>query len=271
MIIAQISDPHITRPGAELDRTYATAEHLRRAVDHLLRLPARPDLVLLTGDCVDAGSAEEYERLRELLSPLTMPVYAVPGNHDDRQRLREAFGAQGTRPMAEFVQYVVEDWPVRLIGLDTNVPGEPGGRLCAERLGWLADRLAEQPARPTVIFMHHPPFRTGLHVLDAMGLDGSEALGAVVARHPNVERVLAGHVHRLMQRRFHGSVAMTCPSTAHQVHLDLQRPQRLAVVMEPPTCLLHAWDERSGLVTHASPIGKHGPVEEVHDGEKWRS
>ncbi len=269
MIIAQISDSHITNMGGKADRTYETATHLQRAVAHLTQLPAPPDVVLVTGDCVDGGSVPEYERFRDLLRPLTMPVYVIPGNHDDRVHLREVFGTQGVKPMADFVQYVVDEWPVRLIALDTNVPGHHAGYLCAERLRWLEERLAEAPGRPAVIFLHHPPFSTGLAVLDQMGLEGADALGAIIARHPQVERVVAGHIHCAMQRRFHGTLAITCPSTAHQMFLDLQRPERLAVVMEPPACLLHVWRDTTGLVTHTSLIGEYGPVKEIHDGEKW--
>jgi 3',5'-cyclic-AMP phosphodiesterase len=266
MIIAQISDPHITQVGGRADRKYATAAHLQRAVAHLTRLPAPPDVVLVTGDCVDSGSVSEYERFCDLLRPLPMPVYVIPGNHDDRGHLREVFDTQGAKPMADFVQHVVDAWPVRLIALDTNVPGHHEGYLRPERLRWLEDRLAEAPARPTVIFLHHPPFPTGLHVLDHMGLEGADAFCAIVARYPQVERIVAGHIHCAMQRRFHGTLAMTCPSTAHQMYLDLQRVERLAVVMEPPACLLHVWRETTGLVTHTSLIGEYGPVTEIHDG-----
>jgi Icc protein len=192
MIIAQSSDTHITQGGGNADRTYATATHLQRAVAHLTRIPAPPDVVLVTGDCVDRGSVPEYERFQDLLCPLTMPVYVIPGNHDDRVHLRDVFGTQGAKPMAGFVQYVVDEWPVRLIALDTNIPGHHAGALCAERLRWLEERLSEAPTRPTVIFLHHPPFPTGVQVFDQRGLEGAEAFGAIVARYPNVERVVAG-------------------------------------------------------------------------------
>lgn len=158
---------------------------------------------------------------------------------------------------------------MRLIALDTHIPGQDGGYLCSERLRWLEARLAEAPTQPTLIFQHHPPFATGFAVLDQMGLEGAEALGALISRYPNVERVLAGHIHFPMQRRFHGTLAITCPSTAHQTFFDLKRPDRLAVVMEAPACLLHVWDDNLGLVTHTSYIGKHGFVQEVHDGQRW--
>jgi 3',5'-cyclic-AMP phosphodiesterase len=267
MIIAQLSDPHITLPheGAGTD----TAVQFQRAIDHLLRLPAPPDVVIITGDCVNGGSVAEYERFRELLRPLTMPVYVIPGNHDDRAHLHTIFGDQGSSPLEGFIQYVVDTWPVRLIALDTNVPGRSEGSLGSERLQWLGERLAEAPERPTLLFMHHPPFRTGLSVFDQIGLVHAEAFGALVARHPQVELIVAGHIHTTMARRFHGSLAMTCPATAHQFFPDLQQPDKLVVIQEPTRCLVHVWKSTTGLLTYTSLIGDHGPAKVLHDGEKW--
>ena len=270
MLIAQITDTHISTPDSVNDRYFRTPEHLGRAVAHLNRLDPRPDVVLATGDLVERGEAQEYARLRSILDRLTMPVYVVPGNHDSREQLARAFADRGYLPAQGFLQYTVEEWPVRLIGLDTHVPGEPGGRLCAERLGWLDARLAEAPERPTLIFMHHPPFVTGMQAMDAMGLDGGPALGEVVGRHPQVERVVCGHVHRAMTRRFAGTVASTSPATAHQLALVLAPARHLAVVMEPPACALHLWlGPEAGLVSHLSVIGDERPAFTLYDGERW--
>jgi 3',5'-cyclic AMP phosphodiesterase CpdA len=267
MIIAQISDPHITAGGDPASEQRAA--QLERAVAHLLRLPARPDIVLVTGDCTDDGSPAAYRRFRELLAPLPMPAYVIPGNHDDRGQLLAAFGAQGDAALAGYAQYVVETWPVRLIALDTHIPGEAGGQLGAERLGWLAERLAEAPARPTLIMMHHPPFATGMAPFDQIGLADAPALAALVARHPQVERIVAGHVHSTMIQRFAGTLAVTCSAIAYQLAPDFGRPDRLAAVLEPPACLLHVWSAGAGLVTHTSLIGDHGPLVDLHDGERW--
>ncbi|MDD9904984.1 MAG: phosphodiesterase [Rhodospirillaceae bacterium] len=269
MLIAQISDTHISEDDGFMERTYETAACLRRAVDHLIQLPVKPDLVMVTGDCVDTGTDWEYARFRELLQPLTMPVHVIPGNHDDRTRMRTVFGAQGAQAMDGFVQYVVDIDPLRLIALDTNIPGAPGGKLCAQRLDWLEARLAEVPDRPTVIFMHHPPFATGMKVMDGMGLADADAFGAVVARHPQIERVLAGHIHCTLQRRFHGTIAASCPSTATQIQLDLAHPERLSVSREGAACLLHSWSEETGLLTSVSEISGPRPVDILFDGEKW--
>lgn len=271
MLIAQITDLHISTPDSVNDRHFRTAEHLARAVAHLNGLTPRPDVVLATGDLVERGEPEEYARLRAILDGLAMPLYVIPGNHDARAALVHAFGDRGYLPRdGGFLHFTVEDWPVRLIGLDTHVPGASGGRLCVERLAWLDARLAERQGRPTVVFMHHPPFVTGMRAMDAMGLDGKAELAEVIARHPQVERVLCGHVHRPMTRRFGGTVATTCPATAHQLALDLAAEPRLAVVMEPPACMLHLWlgpDE--GLVSHVSVIGDERPPFTLYDGERW--
>ncbi len=270
MLIAQITDTHISTPDSANDRHFRTPEHLERAVAHLNRLDPRPDVVLATGDLVERGEAQEYARLRPILDRLTMPVYVVPGNHDSREQLARAFADRGYLPAQGFLHYTVEEWPVRLIGLDTHVPGEPGGRLCAERLGWLDARLAEAPDRPTLVFMHHPPFVTGMQAMDAMGLEGGQALAEVIGRHPQVERVVCGHVHRAMTRRFAGTVASTSPATAHQLALVLTPARHLAVVMEPPACALHLWlGPEAGLVSHLSVIGDERPPFTLYDGQRW--
>jgi 3',5'-cyclic AMP phosphodiesterase CpdA len=272
MLIAQISDMHIRPEGALAYGRVDTAPYLARAVEHLLRLEPQPDVVLATGDLVDAGSAEEYARLRALLAPLPMPVYLIPGNHDARDALARAFPDHGYLPRGgRFLQYVVEDHPVRLIGLDTLVPGQTGGLLCEERLGWLAARLAEAPDRPTVIFMHHPPFVTGIAHMDAYGLARASEFADVVRRHPQVERVVCGHLHRPIQARVGGTLASTAPSTAHQVVLDLEDGNPLMFTMEPPACHLHVWRPGAGLVSHTSYIGDFDGPYRFSDGRKPQS
>lgn len=255
MIIAQLSDPHIVAPGALLYGRVDTADMLRRAVAEVNGIEPRPDIVVLTGDLVDKGEAEEYDHLRHLLAPLAMPVFVIPGNHDSRGPLRAAFGGDGYLPADGFLQYAIEDYPVRLVALDTLIPGKGGGELCGERLAWLDRTLAASPGRPTVVVMHHPPFATGIERMDGAGLQGAGALAAIVARHPQVERILCGHLHRAIDRRFAGTVAGTAPSTAHQIRLDL-RPgtTSLRFMFEPPGYQLHLWRD-GALVSHTAVFG----------------
>jgi 3',5'-cyclic-AMP phosphodiesterase len=257
VLIAQITDMHIKPEGALAYKRVDTAGFLARAVDHILHLDPRPDVVLATGDLVDRGTAEEYQRLRHLLAPLPMPVYLIPGNHDDREAMRREFADHTYMPRDGFIQYVVDDGPVRLIALDTLIPGKGGGRVDAERITWLDARLREAPTKPTLIFMHHPPFMTGIAYMDAISLEGADALAEVVRRHAQVERVACGHLHRSIQSRWAGTVASTAPSTAHQVVLDVREDADLGFTLEPPGYALHLWREGLGLVSHVAIVGDY--------------
>lgn len=255
MLIAQISDMHVKAPGKLLYKRIDTAAYLERAVAHVLKLDPRPDVVLATGDLVDGGTAEEYTFLYRLLLPLPMPVYLIPGNHDQRDTLRATFTNHAYLPRMGYLQYVIDDHAVRLIALDTLVTGKPYGELCAERLGWLEARLAES-ARPTILFMHHPPFDVGINAFDRSKLNvGGERFVDIVKRHPHVERVMCGHVHRPIQMRWAGTMASIAPSTAHQATLDLRAGAKLTMSMEPAGLALHQWRPGNGLVTHVSYVG----------------
>lgn len=256
LIVAQISDMHVKAGGALSNGIVDTAQALRRCVEQVLRLPQRPHVVLFTGDLADDATPGQYEELRRLAGPLPMPWYLIPGNHDDRDVLRQCFPDHAyLRQWAPFVQYAVEDFPLRLVGLDTLIPGEGGGRLCDERLGWLDRTLAAQRERPTLVFLHHPPFVSGIARMDEIRLDAPERFAAVLGRHPQVERVLCGHVHRAIQARFGGVIASTCPSPSHQIVLDLAPRAEVRFGLEPPAFQLHLWHERTGVVSHTVPIG----------------
>ena len=275
MLIAQISDTHILAPG-KLYRgpveasapggerstgEFDTAACLARAVAALNALVPRPDITVVTGDLVDHGEPEEYEHLLALLSRLQMPFFVIPGNHDAREPLRDAFRSAGYLSANGFLQYAIEDYPLRIVALDTLIPGQHSGSLCAERLGWLDSTLAAQPERPTVIVMHHPPFPTAITYMDKYGLDNSAALAEIVARNPQVERILCGHLHRAIDRRFAGTVAGTAPATAHQLRLNLVPGAPLRFVAEPPGYQLHLWQD-GAVVTHTAVFG-HWPAPEI--------
>lgn len=260
MLIAQISDTHLKKQGELLYGRIDTAAYLERAVAHLNALDPRPDIVVATGDLVDRGEPEEYLNLKRVMSSLSIPVFVIPGNHDDRDALRAAFPDHSYLPTSGFLQYVVEDLPVRLIALDTLVSGKSHGELCATRLDWLEARLTESE-KPTVIIMHHPPFECGIEAFDKSRLNvGSERLTELVRRRSNVERVMCGHVHRPIQVRWAATMASVAPSTAHQATLDLRAGSPYSMMMEPPGCALHQWRPGVGLVTHVSYVGAYeGP------------
>ncbi len=261
MLIAQLSDPHITLPGELPYGRVDTAACLRNAVAALAALSPGPDLLVLTGDLVQRGLPEEYAHLKALLKPLSPPILVIPGNHDGRAGMRTAFLRDGYLPRSGFLDFVVEFHGLRILGLDTLVPGKDGGRLCEERLSWLEAALAAAPDRPCLLLMHHPPFPTGLAGMDRIGLEGREAFAEVVRRHPQTLRILCGHVHRPIDCRFAGTIAGTAPSTAHQLLLDLD-PEAPGnrFVLEPGGFQLHLWDGKAGLVTHTALLGNYpGP------------
>ena len=257
MLIAHISDLHI-RPRGEL--AYGVAETnvlAERAVNALLRLRPRPDVVLLTGDATDCGLAEEFGILRGLIARLPMPVYAMPGNHDRRDAMRECFREDGYLPTAGYLNYVVETRPVRIIALDSLVPGASHGALAPETLAFLAATLEAAPDVPTLVCLHHPPVLCGIAHMDRIRLlEGAEEFAEIVGRHPQVERILTGHHHRPIVTRFAGTLCQIAPSVAHQVALDLTADGPSAFVLEPPAFLLHHWTSEAGLVTHTAYVDR---------------
>lgn len=256
--LLQLTDLHIRAPGRLTYRRIDTAQYLERAVHSVLRLPQRPHAMVITGDLTDFGRAEEYAHLRQLLAPLgELPIYLLAGNHDERQGLRQAFPEHHYLPQdGGFVQYAVDIAGLRLIALDTVVPGDSAGALCAQRLDWLEDQLVAARGRPVVIAMHHPPFQTLIGHMDKIGLrEGAQELEALVRRHPHVERVVCGHLHRSIQVGFGGTVALTCPAPAHQVCLDLAPDAASAWTLEPPGFMLHALPPQGRLVSHTVASG----------------
>ena len=251
--IVQLTDTHIREPGRLAYGRLNTAPYLDAAVQSVLALPQPPTAIIITGDLTDFGRAAEYAFFKSMLAPLNAPIYLLPGNHDERSALRDAFPEHTYLGRDGFIQYAVDVGPIRLIALDTSEPGESSGRLCAERLAWLDTALAESAGKPVIIAMHHPPFRTLIGHMDKIGLvAGTEELAAIVARYPNVERIICGHIHRPIEVRFGGTIAMTGPSVAHQVVLDLDDNAASAWTLEPPAFRVHAWDAESHqVVTHS--------------------
>jgi len=233
MILAQLSDPHM-RVGPADEGAGAALE---AAVASVLALDPLPDAVIVTGDLADTPTAEEYARVRALLAPLPMPVHVLPGNHDDR----ELMGGE--------TQYVTQAGAVRLVVCDSTIPGRPDGRL---DLDWLEAQLAVDG--PAIVAMHHAPLLTGIRALDEIGLPAETraALGELLARHPHVLRVIAGHVHRGAFDVLGGCGVVACPSTNLQTKLDLSSPD-FTVVREPPAFLVHALLD-GALTSHLQPV-----------------
>src|SRR5664279_1849733 len=255
MLLAQISDLHVMPKGQFAYGRVDTASMLRDAVAHLNRLDPRPDAVLITGDLADKGEPAAYAHMREILGELRQPFYVIPGNHDRVAAFRAAFADQPYLPTdGSYINYAVDTLPLRLVALDSVVQGRTRGAVDDERLAWLDRTLALRPSAPTLLLMHHAPIAWNLPHFDIVGMDGIGALEGVVAKHPQIERVLCGHVHRATQFKFGGTIASTCPSTAHQSYLDLRADGADSFSLEPPGFQLHRWTG-GRLYTHTLNVG----------------
>jgi 3',5'-cyclic-AMP phosphodiesterase len=246
-LLVQLSDPHIGADWAEGDPT----ARLAAAVESVRAL-GQPDAVLVSGDVADHASDAEYDVVRELLAPLRVPVHVVAGNHDDRAALRRHFEVPGADD--EPVQYSADLGPLRLVVVDTTIPGADPGALDDGRLDWLDAELAAAPETPTIVTMHHPPLLTGSPVWDDLGLSAADrlALGDVIERHGQVRRVVAGHVHRTMTGELAGRPVLTVPSTYVQARLNFDATE-LELTPDPAGFGVHVVVE-GGLTSHVEPV-----------------
>jgi 3',5'-cyclic AMP phosphodiesterase CpdA len=264
VLIAQISDCHIRDHDSAFGRLVDTSETLRRVVDHLLALEPAPDVILATGDLTDDGTPPQYAILRETLAPIAERVIPLPGNHDEGSAFRLAFADLLPGNVATgHCSYVVDQFPVRLVGLDTTLPGRHDGRFDPVREEWLDEALSTDD-RPTVVFTHFPPFETGLSFMDQAGVADADRLRATIERHPQVRLLVAGHLHRPIQTAIGTTLVSTCPSTGNQLNLDLH-PDRGAAVNEPPAFQLHRWDGER-FVTHTGTVRDPAVVKTVDLG-----
>jgi Icc protein len=261
MLIAQISDLHLRAEGVLYQGLVDSNADFARVVAHLNARAPQPDLILLSGDVVDEGQPAEYETARRLLAGLKVPVYAIPGNHDEWRAFQSAFAQQPGLPAEGPFTYAIEDaGSVRVIALDVTVPGKHHGEIMPSAMEWLARTLSQEPTRPTLIMMHQPPFECAIPYLDPYLCRNGQWLAEVVQRYANVERVLCGHVHRAMHRRFAGTIATTAPSTTTTIALQLDPAAKPASFHEPPGYLLHHWRD-GALITHHVLVGDfEGPL-----------
>ena len=257
MRIAQITDTHVSAGGGFTSSLVDPNASLAVAVEALNSLPVAPDVVLVTGDLTDHGDPADYSLLNDLLDRIESPTYVIPGNHDDAPVMATAMAHLGYLPSEGHLSYVVDDHPVRLVGLDTTDPERHDGVFPDDRAGWLDEALSADQ-RPTLVFMHHPPFDTGIFFMDAVDLKGRERFREVVTTHPHVTRIVCGHVHRAIQANWGATTISVCPSTAHQVGLVLTDEVPPLITSEPPSYQMHLWDG-AGFVTHTAPLAWDGP------------
>ena len=255
MILCQLTDLHMRPPGKLSNRVVDTNRCTEQAFRAVAQFDPLPEAVVITGDLTECGLEAEYQQLAALLPLLPMPVFVIPGNHDRRETLRAVLGhLPGVARDPRYVQYAIEDLPVRLVMLDTVVPGAGHGLLGPDRLDFLDRTLAAAPDRPTIVAMHHPPFVCGIGHMDAINLHDAAEFAAVIARHPQVQRIICGHHHRPITAPLAHAVASIAPSVAHQVALSLRPNAPSEFFLEPPGYQLHCLTQ-AGIVSHTGVFG----------------
>jgi 3',5'-cyclic AMP phosphodiesterase CpdA len=235
-LLAQLSDFHL---GAEPEIGVEPAAGLAVVVAALAKLPTPIDAIVVTGDLADHGAPEEYRLAREVLAGLGVPVHVLPGNHDDRAAMRDAFGLAG-EPTAP-LDYAVDLGPLALVVVDSTIPGEDPGDFEPEQLRRLDATLAASAGRPTVVAMHHPPLPTAIADWDRVNMAAAErlALAEVIAAHPHVAAIVAGHLHRTAFSTLAGRPVISGPSTYLQASPDF-RTETVELDGTSPGFALHA-------------------------------
>lgn len=246
-VLAQISDLHV-KAARDDDDPFDASANVRRALEKIA--PYRCDLILATGDLTDDARPGQYDALAKLLADPPAPLFLAPGNHDDRALLRGAFPAHAYLPRSGSLSYVIEGFARRIVVLDTTRAGETGGVFDADDARWLDATLAASAA-PSVVAMHHPPFLSHERLFDRIALAQRVEFAAVIARHPQVELVLAGHHHRPVFSRVAHAPAVVAPATSYTYSLALRDDQKIGVKSPEAAFALHVWDgPESAPVSH---------------------
>jgi 3',5'-cyclic AMP phosphodiesterase CpdA len=262
MLIAHISDLHIRPHGVKLydfiDTNALISQHVA-TINMLAKGHDAPDALLISGDIVNCGQPAEYAMARRILGQVTIPLYLIPGNHDNNDHFLDALTdlcppLQGVTPgKPNNIRYTLEDFPIRFILLDSTVAGELGGALGKEQLAWLDKQLGAQPDKQTAICMHHHPVPCGNAHMDAIRCADGTELMALLKKHPQVTRVICGHTHRTIFQAVNGVTVCTAPGSAHQVPFhstDLDG----SYTLEPPAMYLHRYTPETGLVTYSRAL-----------------
>lgn len=262
VLIAQITDTHIGFEP-EAGENEFNFVRFRNVLGHLLSQSVLPDMLILSGDLTDGGQPDCYARIRSLVDDCPFPTYVIPGNHDSREEMLNAFP---DCPTADgFAQFAIPCGAgadaLRILCLDSFEPGRHGGAFCDVRAKWLSRELAAHPDTPTVLFIHHPPVVAGIDWMDPKPHEAwFKRFHETVAGHRQIISIQAGHLHRPLHSMVQGIPVSVTPAVAPAVSLDL-RPmdvetadQRPIVAAEPPFYSLHLWRDGT-LVSHFQPVG----------------
>lgn len=243
--VLQISDTHIVAPGHLVSGQLDTAGSLRKTVERIKQITpqlGQVDAVLVSGDLTDDGHANSYAHFKFLMAPLHLPLFVIPGNHDLRAPMRDAFAGSSSLPATGKLNWHAQVGPIDLIGLDTLKEGEGGGEVDAATLEFLDQTLSEDRTRPALLALHHPPFASGITFMDKIGLEGHEALSELLARFDKEIRVVCGHIHTTMITTIAGKVALSAPSPCSAFAYDTSPDAQPGFLNQEDGFVVHRWE-----------------------------
>lgn len=270
-ILLHLSDTHLRGPGPRLFDSVDGEASLTAALDAIETSGIAPDAIVFTGDLVDLGEAAAYDAIRALVEPFAERLGArllwVMGNHDDRGAFREhLLDETPAEPTAPYDR-VDELDGLRIVTLDTSVPGHHHGELSVAQLEWLRDVLATPAPLGTVLAMHHPPVPSVLPLAASVELRDQNRL-ADVLRGTDVRAIIAGHLHYSTFATFAGIPVSVASSTCYAQDLTVpvggSRPQDGAQAYN----LVHVYDDT--VVHSVVPIDVPRPLEYIDPDEAQR-
>ena len=247
MIIAHISDSHLALDTADAERRI---RDLALTVADINSLDPTPDAIVHTGDIVQNGRRDEYAQAVRILAKARAPVYVLAGNRDDRENLRMAFSARGyLAPDSDFIDYAIDDYPVRLIALDTQSLSSNKGAFCTERVRRLMDLINAETTKPIAVFTHHPPFEVMVGP-DRLHFETPEAMSRLrraLLHSGRVVAVFSGHVHRAAA----GCIGSIPATVAPCVATTLRKGEYPPHMKTRPVYHIHRFDPEWGFVAEA--------------------
>ncbi len=238
-LVLQLTDTHILPPGQVLYDQVNTALHLRETVKQINRMRPVPDVLIVTGDIAEQGDKAGYRHFLELIKPLNMPIYVVPGNHDSPQTMMDAFASTSYFPVSDDTyQYANDDLPFSILALNSCCDGSELPEFDAKRLGWL-ERQLDSSDKPTLIALHHPPMTTGIEFIDMGGPEWFQGLKSLLAVHKQVKLVICGHCHTDLCGRIGQIPVYMAPATAHRLIANRGFNAAPSTIIAPANPTLH--------------------------------
>jgi len=260
--ILQISDTHIVAKGPLVSNVLDTASTLEKLIIRINQLQDKHndiEGILVSGDISDDGSLASYQRFKSIMASIGLPTYVIPGNHDNRENMREAFQSDKIFTKTGPLNWHKKIGNINIIGLDTLIEGKGEGYLGHKSLEYLKETLTNLHSQPTILALHHPPFETGIKFMDDIGLKNKDEFKDIISNFNGELRVVCGHIHCMMVASLNNHVVISSPSPSSNFEYDTRPNAPIGFMNGVDGFLLHRWNNgfqsiRVGPSTGAGPF-----------------